>query len=284
MVLLARSKARVYDERNTRRYGGVMAERVTMQSENVSIQENGELEIKYTLTKAASRFLSRITPDEDVSEHHVSAEQADYIAAGISRLMGPPAGRAKNSNRDAVLHALFTQNGTTRFIAEEVTHTTVNNVSSSLWGYAKRCRKAAPNGVSLEQLIELGRPDYEPPVTPKTAREFGGKAALSIVLDTYGSHTQRSEEDYPEDEPLAWQADALCAQTDPEMFFPEKGSSVKDAKRICGQCEVKNICLRYALENEERFGIWGGLSERERRKLRGRRQGAINLGQAAVNA
>ena len=67
---------------------------------------------------------------------------------------------------------------------------------------------------------------------------------------------------------LAWQADALCAQTDPEAFFPEKGGSTRDAKRICGQCEVKSECLEYALKNDERFGIWGGLSERERRKIK----------------
>lgn len=71
-----------------------------------------------------------------------------------------------------------------------------------------------------------------------------------------------------EDEALAWQADALCAQTDPEAFFPEKGGSTREAKRICEGCEVRSECLDYALENDERFGIWGGLSERERRKLR----------------
>lgn len=71
-----------------------------------------------------------------------------------------------------------------------------------------------------------------------------------------------------EDEEISWQADALCAQTDPEAFFPEKGGSTREAKRICEQCEVRAQCLEYALENDERFGIWGGLSERERRKLR----------------
>jgi WhiB family redox-sensing transcriptional regulator len=70
--------------------------------------------------------------------------------------------------------------------------------------------------------------------------------------------------------PLGWQTDALCAQTDPEAFFPEKGGSTRDAKKICTTCEVKAECLEYALQNDERFGIWGGLSERERRKLRRR--------------
>jgi len=70
--------------------------------------------------------------------------------------------------------------------------------------------------------------------------------------------------------PLAWQSDSLCAQTDPEAFFPEKGGSTRDAKKICASCEVRAQCLEYALANDERFGIWGGLSERERRKLRKR--------------
>lgn len=73
-----------------------------------------------------------------------------------------------------------------------------------------------------------------------------------------------------DDNPLAWQTDSLCAQTDPEAFFPEKGGSTRDAKKICQSCEVKAQCLDYALHNDERFGIWGGLSERERRKLRKR--------------
>jgi len=73
-----------------------------------------------------------------------------------------------------------------------------------------------------------------------------------------------------DDNQLAWQSDSLCAQTDPEAFFPEKGGSTRDAKKICSSCEVRARCLEYALENDERFGIWGGLSERERRKLRKR--------------
>jgi len=67
---------------------------------------------------------------------------------------------------------------------------------------------------------------------------------------------------------LSWQERALCAQTDPEAFFPEKGGSTREAKRICVGCEVKSECLEYALMHDERFGIWGGLSERERRRLK----------------
>src|SRR4051794_26363023 len=73
-----------------------------------------------------------------------------------------------------------------------------------------------------------------------------------------------------ESDELGWQERALCAQTDPEAFFPEKGGSTREAKRVCLTCDVRGECLEYALANDERFGIWGGLSERERRKLKKR--------------
>lgn len=70
---------------------------------------------------------------------------------------------------------------------------------------------------------------------------------------------------------LAWIDRALCAQTDPNAFFPEKGGSTREAKSVCQQCDVRSECLEYALGNEERFGVWGGLTERERRILKRRK-------------
>ena len=72
----------------------------------------------------------------------------------------------------------------------------------------------------------------------------------------------------PVDGEFAWHQHALCAQTDPEAFFPEKGGSTREAKRVCSNCTVRAECLEYALANDERFGIWGGMSERERRRLK----------------
>ncbi|MEX0658663.1 MAG: WhiB family transcriptional regulator [Egibacteraceae bacterium] len=69
-------------------------------------------------------------------------------------------------------------------------------------------------------------------------------------------------------ETLPWAPSAKCLQGDPEAFFPEKGGSTREAKRMCTLCDVREECLDYALANEERFGIWGGLSERERRRLK----------------
>ena len=67
---------------------------------------------------------------------------------------------------------------------------------------------------------------------------------------------------------LAWQEEALCAQTGADFFFPEPGSSVREAKRICGLCPIRSACLDYALDHDERFGVWGGLSEKERLEIR----------------
>lgn len=61
---------------------------------------------------------------------------------------------------------------------------------------------------------------------------------------------------------------ALCAQTDPEAFFPDKGGRATVAKRLCLACEHVADCRTWALEHDERFGVWGGTTERERRKLK----------------
>lgn len=75
------------------------------------------------------------------------------------------------------------------------------------------------------------------------------------------------------DEPAAesWQMFANCLGVDPDLFFPERGASTKEAKQVCQGCVVREDCLEYALANGEKFGIWGGLSERERRRIRRQR-------------
>ena len=65
-----------------------------------------------------------------------------------------------------------------------------------------------------------------------------------------------------------WMADAVCAQTDPDLFFPEAGGSSKAAKKLCAECPVRAQCLAYALKNGETEGIWGGASPKERRAMR----------------
>jgi hypothetical protein len=64
---------------------------------------------------------------------------------------------------------------------------------------------------------------------------------------------------------------ALCGQTDPEVFFPEKGGATQVAINICNMCEVRLDCLSWALTNDEKYGIWGGLTANERERLQKQR-------------
>ena len=100
-------------------------------------------------------------------------------------------------------------------------------------------------------------------ITGPTSIGIPGRPQLSLVRE----QPERYEV-APATTDDEWQERALCAQTDPEAFFPEKGGSTREAKRICLGCEVRDRCLEYALAHDERFGIWGGLSERERRRLK----------------
>tara|TARA_B100001179_G_C18503306_1_gene365302 strand:- start:279 stop:593 length:315 start_codon:yes stop_codon:yes gene_type:complete len=68
-----------------------------------------------------------------------------------------------------------------------------------------------------------------------------------------------------------WKDYSNCLGVDPDLFFPERGASTREAKEVCRSCVVQNDCLEYALQNGEKFGIWGGMSERERRRIRRQR-------------
>jgi WhiB family redox-sensing transcriptional regulator len=74
---------------------------------------------------------------------------------------------------------------------------------------------------------------------------------------------------------LAWHDRANCKGANADLFFPERGASTRTAKAICRQCPVRAECLEFALRSGEKFGIWGGLSERERRRVRRERQVAV---------
>jgi WhiB family redox-sensing transcriptional regulator len=71
--------------------------------------------------------------------------------------------------------------------------------------------------------------------------------------------------------PEPWMAQAACRDENPDLFFPARGESTDRAKSICERCSVRKACLEYALRTEQRFGIFGGTSERERRRMRSRR-------------
>lgn len=69
-----------------------------------------------------------------------------------------------------------------------------------------------------------------------------------------------------------WYDDALCAQVDPAIFYPEDGGTTRPAKVVCAACPVLNLCRAYALEQDELWGIWGGLTESDRKKARRQRR------------
>jgi len=78
-----------------------------------------------------------------------------------------------------------------------------------------------------------------------------------------------------------WRDEALCRQTDPELFFPGKGESCEPAKRVCGRCPVLAECLRHALDHGENDGVWGGTSPRQRRALAQQHRPAAPRGRPA---
>ncbi len=80
---------------------------------------------------------------------------------------------------------------------------------------------------------------------------------------------------------LAWQDLANCRGADPDLFFPERGASTRTAKSICRECSVRPDCLEFAIVSSEKFGIWGGMSERERRRIR--RQRALDAQRRKVS-
>ena len=70
----------------------------------------------------------------------------------------------------------------------------------------------------------------------------------------------------------AWHQHGACRGADPNLFFPARGESVKEAKAVCARCPVRAECLEYALLHRIEHGVWGGASERERRRILRRRR------------
>ena len=105
---------------------------------------------------------------------------------------------------------------------------------------------------------------------------YATRPTLTLLTESSAFYEEPTWAPEATGEEEAWRLHALCAETDPEAFFPEKGGSTREAKRVCVGCDVRAECLEFALRNDERFGIWGGLSERERRRLRMLRRDAIS--------
>lgn len=117
------------------------------------------------------------------------------------------------------------------------------------------------DGLNFESALQpdlFEEPEQVSPVVPICRRNVG-RAILSIPPHN---------EDVLDD----WRSDAACLGVGGDLFFPTKGSSAHAAKRICASCPVTNDCLEFSLENNEQYGVWGGLSESERQGVRRRRK------------
>ena len=106
------------------------------------------------------------------------------------------------------------------------------------------------------------------------------------MCEKYTRH-RRSRRESREQRPMdtIWITRGSCANTDPEVFFPHDGIGVALAKLVCEGCTVTAPCLEYALTNRVEHGVWGGCSERQRRRiLKARRAAARNDELVAVAA
>tara|TARA_Y100001949_G_scaffold149853_1_gene134792 strand:+ start:66 stop:434 length:369 start_codon:yes stop_codon:yes gene_type:complete len=75
-----------------------------------------------------------------------------------------------------------------------------------------------------------------------------------------------------------WSDKAMCKDLDTQIFFPKRGEATRPIKIICSVCPVVKPCLEYAMKSSEKFGVWGGTSERERRRIRGMRGRQLRQG------
>lgn len=96
---------------------------------------------------------------------------------------------------------------------------------------------------------------------------------MSTRSDVSTHHRTNGRQLIDDGRDVSWMRRALCANTPgltDEAFFPERGESTREAKAVCAQCPVREACLEYGLG--ERFGIWGGMSERQRQRVRRQRR------------
>jgi WhiB family transcriptional regulator, redox-sensing transcriptional regulator len=157
--------------------------------------------------------------------------------------------------------------------------------------YASLSALLTPQGANMSASPDAGKPAFREPIRepsgygtypaarscPKCGSEWtllvdrparqGLRSAVCGSCRTEAAHRMVALDLPVGDLPGPWAADALCAQTDPEIFHPEKGGNTRQAKAICQRCPVLVECRDWALETRQTMGIWGGLSWNERKTL-----------------
>lgn len=235
------------------------------------------------LSPTALRVLEKFVQHGSLKKLQLTEPDTEHLASGIGRLYNALPGNKPGVDFKRISEVLLSPNGSTRRISEEVlTGTTPQNAAQALKRLTNRISNAYPEGVALTSLFELGSREDEPQVPKRRARSLGNRASMGVIFTDHAPVVpapiidpvvladrvqQNTEDEYSQDEPLAWRVDAFCAQTDPEVFFPDGEEAENNSKEICSWCKVKDICLRYALSNNEEFGTWGGFSASERQNM-----------------
>ena len=120
-----------------------------------------------------------------------------------------------------------------------------------------------------------------PKRTDRTGNSATTSAGLSdaVLAELNGRPTELAAAPHDPDSPTAWMAEGNCRLHPPSTFFPSDGVGVDKARKICRDCPVSLRCLEYALEERIDHGVWGGCSERERRRILKRRKADQSVGE-----
>lgn len=124
-----------------------------------------------------------------------------------------------------------------------------------------------------ESFIDIG-PEVQPALTAEAYHALRSETEQPIESDSVSpvsvERTSSKVTQIPVSED-GWMSLSECADSAPGTFFPSDGKGVEVAKRICERCVVKEDCLEYAINTRQDHGVWGGTSERERRRIIKRR-------------
>ncbi len=138
-------------------------------------------------------------------------------------------------------------------------------------------KRVMPKRVTIHGKLEISK-IFE--VANRALSDYAAQVSaleISVLRAQSPSPMPRTPTAPTEDSERSWQDFANCLGIDPDLFFPERGASTREAKAVCKACVVREECLESALEEGIKFGIWGGMSERERRRIRRQRKVASRM-------